>query len=484
MRRLEPSSAHAIVTDPPAGIGFMGRAWDSKRGYQPRTERGAEVAPVLGGLGLEAWAAGFVVFMVDAFTEVRRVAKPGAHCVAWALPRTADLSTLALRLAGWEIRDSVIHLFGGGFPKSHSVSKMIDKRRPEDPRLRMVCRWIRSVMESRGVSSRTVAARFGFDPRMADHWAARDTDSQPSTPRLDQVADLFDVLGVTEPPASITNAIFALNDAKGTPGPLWWERQSSRTPERMIAFHPGEDRPTRAGNPSRDIAASEEAARWDGWGTALSPGHEQWLLARKPLGGTVAECALEHGTGGLNIAASLTRTEDSGPLTATIDGRVLGDHPPERPRNGRWPKNAVLSCAVGCVGRRHSPGCPVRELEAQHSDAPAFYPRFAFVPKASDRGVPGRPDLTNAHPTHKSVQLMRWLLRLITPPGGIVLDPFMGSGTTGVACVAERVGFVGIEASPEHHEVATARIWGAVGSPEAAARANEHAGAGHQLGLL
>jgi DNA modification methylase len=188
---------------------------------------------------------------------------------------------------------------------------------------------------------------------------------------------------------------------------------------------------------------------------------------------------------------------------------------------GRWPKNAVLSCALACEGDRHSPGCPRRMLDEMsghqvsgvavrhrgvsgdstvsfgarpegtpdvgHGDsggASRFFPTFGYFAKASDRSIPGRADIENTHPTHKNPDLMRWLVRLVTPPGGRVLDSFMGSGTTGVACAAVGVDFTGIEADPVNFEIARARILAAHGSPEYAAEANTHAPVGAQLGLL
>lgn len=282
--------------------------------------------------------------------------------------------------------------------------------------------------------------------------------------------------------------------------------------------------------------ATDDAKRWEGWGTALSPGHEQWILARAPLVGTVARNVLEYGTGAINIDACRTGTSKSVPaspsrktntaLAGAADGslrRATGEESGFDPNVGRWPKNALLSCSLACEGDRHTPWCPVGELDRQsgtlHSrgntapenkpgfgsahtygdgagvmkfygshdqvgGASRFFPRFGYHPKASDRTIAGRPDLTNKHPTHKSPELMRWLVRLITPPGGVVLDDFMGSGTTGVAAIAEGCRFIGIEREQEHFEVARARVLAAVGSPEFAAEANAAAPVGAQLGLL
>jgi DNA modification methylase len=441
LETLPAVSIDAIVHDPPAGIAFMGKAWDDKRGYAPRTDRGRQVLDALTVLGLEGWAAGFVVFMVEVNIAERRVVKPGAHSLTWALPRTADLTTLALRLAGWEIRDSLVHMFGGGFPKSLDVSKAIDK--------------------THGAEREVIG-------RNPNH---RDPDTDHHERWNDAVLD-----------------------------------------------------------PNITAPATDDAKRWDGWGTALSPGHEQWILARAPLVGTVARNVLEHGTAAINIDAC--RTPTVGPHGGNNSPGTLPESPEtygsglggivSPPHDlGRWPKNAMLSCSLSCEVDRHTPWCPVGELDRQSGyqrdgvavrrhgvsgdsavsfgaravgsadaghggsvGASRYFPRFRYEPKASDRSIPGREDMTNKHPTHKSVELMRWLVRLISPPGGVVLDDFMGSGPTGVACVAEGVGFIGMERDLDSFETARGRIMGATGSPEYAAEANAAKPVGAQLGLL
>lgn len=421
LAELEPDSVDAIVQDPPAGIGFMGRSWDSHSSYEPRTERGKAIAEALDMLALAPWERGFV----------------GAHALTWALPRTADLTTLALRLAGWEVRDVIVHLFGQGFPKSHDVSKAIDK----------LAGAAREVVGSGPYASRRV-----------------------------------------NPNGGTTTSAFA-HDGHIITAP-----------------------------------ATDDAKTWQGWGTALSPGHEHWVLARKPLAGTVARNVLAHGTGGINVDGCRSTLEKSARLDAvqhcqtgnegrTVTGNKPGHVQPTYNTAGRWPKNALLSCSLACSGDDHVPWCPVAELDRQsghtasptktgrgaggqrgvyspraaqgtvpaHGDsggASRFFPRFGYHAKASDRSVPGRDDIENKHPTHKHPELMRWLVRLITPPGGTVLDPFMGSGTTGVAAMREGVRFVGIEREREHFDVADARISAEVG------KRNDADAQPEQLGLL
>lgn len=201
--------------------------------------------------------------------------------------------------------------------------------------------------------------------------------------------------------------------------------------------------------------ATPEAAAWAGWGTALKPAYEPILLARKPLDGTVAANVLAHGTGGINVDAC--RVGDSGGGVRCTnrgpDGKCLGHKnagqstsgetfhglKPEGPM-GRWPANVILD-----------------------DDGPEEWRRYFYCAKASrsEREAGLQADdgkRANTHPTVKPVALMRWLVRLVTPPGGLVLDPFCGSGSTGVACVYEGVRFLGLELDAGYAEIARARI--------------------------
>jgi DNA modification methylase len=232
---------------------------------------------------------------------------------------------------------------------------------------------------------------------------------------------------------------------------------------------------------------------WDGWGTALKPAHEPIVLARKPLDGTVAENVQEHGTGALNIDGCRVGTNDKIRITANnnIRGNAYASDTSDRHRDttyvpspeGRWPANLILDEAAGEM------------LDAQTSDGAS---RFFYCPKTSkaerNAGLEGfekkqiagkgnglartcatcgasvlegcdcpdrtyeNPTKANHHPTVKPIALMRWLVRLVTPPGGTVLDPFTGSGSTGCAAVLEDFDFVGIEKDREYVEIASARM--------------------------
>jgi DNA modification methylase len=224
-------------------------------------------------------------------------------------------------------------------------------------------------------------------------------------------------------------------------------------------------------------APATAAAAWNGWGTALKPAHEPIVLARKPLAGTVAANVLAHGTGALNIDASRIATEDDlnggaysasdrkNPFFKSLDG-AAGEF--SRPA-GRWPANVLLDedAAAGQDWAHFfyvaKPGRKERDLGCAHLPAKT-------AGEATDReeGTQGLENpragagrtggAKNYHPTVKPIQLMRYLVRLVTPPGGMVLDPFVGSGTTGIAALQEGMKFVGIERESEYLRIADARI--------------------------
>jgi site-specific DNA-methyltransferase (adenine-specific) len=239
--------------------------------------------------------------------------------------------------------------------------------------------------------------------------------------------------------------------------------------------------------------ATDSAHKWIGWGTALKPAHEPIVVARKPLEGTVAENVLKHGTGAINIdgcRVSFVSDEDRHESTAKNQhedfgtkptNTVYGDYSMVQPSNynppGRWPANFI-----------HDGSGEVLELFPNDSTISAA--RFFYCAKASrgerDAGCDALDHLSagqctnrqdgsaglnspragagctsgarNNHPTVKPIALMRYLVRLVTPPGGLVLDPFTGSGTTGVAALREGMAFVGCEQSEDYIKIATARL--------------------------
>lgn len=215
---------------------------------------------------------------------------------------------------------------------------------------------------------------------------------------------------------------------------------------------------------------------WEGWGTALKPAYEPICLARKPLGGTVANNVLEYGTGAINIDGCRISGEPI-PVNRLESWSGFGqvkqpEYEQEMNTKGRWPANVILDKDTAVMLDQQS-----RNLGGAS--------RFFYVAKASrgerNAGLEGLPanhmpvdfigsgvggngikyqvsPTKNPHPTVKPITLMRYLCKLITPPGGIVVDPFMGSGSTGCAAVLEGFNFIGMDLDPEYVDIAQRRI--------------------------
>jgi len=403
---LLPSDFYdSCVTDPPAGIGFMNKEWDKAKG------------------GRDSWIA----WMAEVMKEVKRTLKPGAHALVWALPRTSHWTATALEDAGFEIRDIVNHLFGTGFPKSLDVSKAIDKMKGAE----------RDVIGQKNI---------GLGNRRG-------------------------------------NGFRHAGDGEGVPVTL---------------------------------PATEDAARWQGWGTALKPAVEHWILCRKPLSETsVAGNVIEHGTGALNIDGCRIETGES--LSSgrhiqaarTYPSGYKDTHRTEYQQSslGRWPANLILddytaelldeqsgqlTSGTGAVKRVTSAGYQsnaygkesraIGTPNVEYGDTGGAS-RYFYVAKPSraerNEGLEDRSRVNvndgrktsidnpfqrgdtprqNTHPTVKPIELMRYLVRLVTPEGGTVLDPFMGSGTTGIACEIEARNFVGIELDETYCDIAVKRM--------------------------
>ena len=447
LRTLPDASVDAVVTDPPYGLAFMGKRWDCD---VPTTE---------------VWA------------ECLRVLKPGGHLLAFAGTRTQHRMAVRIEDAGFEIRDMIAWVYGSGFPKSLDVSKAIDRmdasEEQERRRLRFTA-WVRST----GATSRQIDE--ATDTNMGGHYTT--AASQPAIMTREHLEQCRHLLGDV---------------------PEWVEREadirsveSRNMAEREVVGQHVSTAPgcnMRVGMTGCDYdgvgsitaPATPEAQRWAGWGTALKPALEPITMARKPLDGTVAANVLAHGTGGLNVDGCRVGTEPSpfverrkgGPLqresgTWANDRRSPETYAMERPGEqlGRWPANLITDGSdevVGLFPQQQSGANPTRRgglgYHGAAGQADCFSPRgtdtgsaarFFYTAKAS------RDDRSdgNTHPTVKPTDLMRYLCRLVTPPGGVVLDPFMGSGSTGKAAMLEGFGFIGIEREAAYHAIAGRRI--------------------------
>jgi len=454
---LPPSSVDAVVTDPPYNLAFMGKSWDSVGGPAAFAE------------WCRLWTA-----------ECLRVLKPGGHLLAFGGTRTYHRMVCGIEDAGFEIRDSVTWLYAQGFPKSLDVSKAIDRHQLGELRRAKLMHFV----QHRGANAQWLVNLGVADGRSFKDWTTE--DHAPSEQNWVLVRD---ALGVTP------------EEEQAFEREVLVKKRSGRTAGMQLLGPSG----ISGGTYDVTAPATDAARQWDGWGTALKPASEPIVVARKPLFGTVAANVTEHGTGALNIDACRTGAEKrvnnaGGRSSLQRVSRVqqgYRDHVTtsvgaSSEVTGRWPTNVVLShaatpdgedaCADGCVD-----GCPVAELDAQsgittasapgsivrrrarvtdamagtlgHLDraevtygdtggASRFFPMFRYQAKAPTRERPKVDGV--AHSTVKPLALMRWLVRLVTPPGGTVLDPFAGSGTTLEACGLEGFGCIGIEREAEY----------------------------------
>jgi site-specific DNA-methyltransferase (adenine-specific) len=235
------------------------------------------------------------------------------------------------------------------------------------------------------------------------------------------------------------------------------------------------------GSKVNDKPITHEAEKWNGWGTALKPAFEPIVVARKPLIGTVAANVLEHGTGALNIDACRIGSEAvgwGGGGSKLYEGGLSTEGGEPRPALGRWPANIALDeTAAAMLDEQSGEGVSKRAPRGSGKSETATYgvwgladddtrghndtggaSRFFYTAKASrqDRNAGGLAD--NTHPTVKPTELMRWLIRLVTPPGGIILDPFGGSGSTGLAARAENTRCILIEREDEYLNIIRDRL--------------------------
>lgn len=445
LRSMPSDSVDSIVSDPPYELGFMGKRWDSTG----------------------------IAYDVTLWTECLRVLKPGGHLLAFGGSRTYHRLAVAIEDAGFEIRDCIMWLYGSGFPKSLAVDKAIDRQRHDREQIYQVTAWIRAMRDRAGLSNGDIDKAFGFHG-MAGHWTS--SASQPAVPTIDQIPPLLALFGMTldDVPDDVRTLIWTLNGRKGQPGEAWFQREVI-TEKRTDMFGEYEVEDVRRSgiankeeNVRHTIGASKSveiketapatplAQQWQGWGTALKPAHEPIVVARKPLQGTVADNVQAWGVGALNI-----------------DGcRVGGDA-------GRWPANIILDEEAaqmldeqsgGSVSTNTPRNCVKIDTffkgknlmdTARHSDSGGAS-RFFYVAKASkaerEAGLDISATRANHHPTVKPIALMRYLVRMVTPKGGIVLDPFMGSGTTGCAAMLEGMRFIGIDITLEYKDIAERRI--------------------------
>lgn len=553
----------AVVTDPPYGLGKEPDATELMKDW---IEKGYHEISGSGFMGKE-WDA-FVPQPVF-WKEVFRVLKHGGHVVAFYGTRTYDWGVMAMRFAGFEVRDCIQWIYGSGFPKSHNISKAIDKMPKAKSRILEFSELLKQKRKEIGLSISEADDLICNGSTMYNFIEGRNINGilkiyPPNKEHYEKIKMHFNIEGWDD---VVENNLQVVGLEEGNFG---FQADGERWTEK------------------REIKESttEQAKAWDGWGSALKPANEPIVLARKPLekGLSIAENVLKWGTGGINIDGCRIGIDKNDPnhrntkpsKSADTSMFNIGGINYGQNAQGRFPANLILTHHPECeckglkkvkaisggsgestmksgmgkngiygkyshdklgdnaggLGDENGeetvedwdchPDCPIKIMDEQsgineskrakrgngigngfhgskaeydtergHSDSGGAS-RFFYCAKASkserNKGLEGfdkkqsvgggggignylddvnsasgkygseKAPNKNFHPTVKPVKLMQYLVRMITPPNGKVLDPFCGSGTTGIACKIEGFEFVGMEQDPEYTKIAEARI--------------------------
>ena len=392
----EGKQIDSVVTDPPYHLTSIVERF-GKEGSAPAKDNysdGAYARTSRGFMGKE-WDGGDIAFRTDTWKLAYDLLKPGGYLLAFSASRNYHRMAVAIEDAGFEIRDQIMWIYGSGFPKSLNIGKAIDKRQGNE----------REVVGTR---------------------------------------------------------VSAFGDADGSEtddGRNLWGKESTK-----------------------EVELTKGNSEYEGWGTALKPAHEPIVMARKPLEGTNIDNVLKYGTGAINIDGCRVQFSDNDDprIEKKYRHNASPDFKPGSKKDNSSGKEQTLHDELGRY-----------PANLMHDGLQEEWARYFYCPKTSSAernrglddfdtkkmgmsgGAQSKGDgydkgqgiglnrvieRKNTHPTVKPQELMKYLCRLVTPKGGVVLDPFMGSGSTGMAAKDEGFDFIGIEKEEEYFEIASARI--------------------------
>jgi DNA modification methylase len=429
LKDFEDNYFDSVVTDPPYGLAFMGKKWD------------------------------YDVPEVELWKEVYRVLKPGGHILSFAGSRTYHRMAVNIEDAGFEIRDMLGWLYGSGFPKSHNIGKAVDKF---GGRIlgKEVGKIIKEKRKELGYSTIQLAEIGKFYGKKNHGGTVSNWETGNGNITPEQFNSLIKILNLKDNPIIENKRQFIKKDKN-------WGKKGNIP---LSAY--------------KDFDVTKGNSQWEGWGTALKPAHEPIVMARKPFNTSVAENVLTHGTGGINIdECRVGGKEGRFPANIIHDGseEVLEIFPDSKgvvrkptgkkildDENG-WNQNKMIDSTIrgfndkGTAARffycakasKAERNMGLDDFEGKYLD-----PQRKVGSKGGtnprNRGAESK--RKNYHPTVKPIKLMEYLVRLVTPKEGIVLEPFAGSGTTLIACKQQGFNYIGIEKEQEYCDIAEARL--------------------------
>jgi len=505
LKEIPDNSIDACVTDPPYGLTSIVKRFGKENSAPAQHGKDGSFARLSGGFMGKLWDGSGIEYNLDMWRDVLRVLKPGGHLLSFGGSRTYHRMACAIEDAGFEIRDQIMWVYGSGFPKSLDISKAIDKTIGRRTYFDEFRKELREIIKTKKITQQSIIEF--FDSEVVWHWFG---NSQPQIPSRKKWIELKEFLNLNDDLDRVYEKAereiigeredFVKRRCKKEPDSIWNKGKNFGS----LEFSQQQGIITAPSTPS--------AIQWQGYGTALKPAHEPIVLARKPLSEkTVAENVLKWGVGGINIDGCRVGTENISVHNAP-KGTFAGGEPERgsdtdtyRNHQGRFPANLihdgsqeVLELFPNCKGwakQKHSKfnpygGNALNKSETQRDGEHEGYndsgsaARFFYCAKASkaerNKGcetekeknkrpigeafgdgsaITGHSDRKgNNHPTVKPLALMKYLVTLVTREGQTVLDPFMGSGTTGVACKNLNRNFIGIELDGKYFEIAKKRI--------------------------
>ena len=446
LKVIEPNSIDSIVCDPPYELNFMNKGWDCSG----------------------------IAFKIDTWQKCFDVLKEGGYLLAFGGTRTFHRIACAIEDAGFEIRDTIMWLYGSGFPKSMDISKQIDKRNgKQNEDFTKFGNYVKQCREAKGYSKNDIDKIMGTNTACA-WWEGRiyKDDFIVQLPDKENYYKLKEILDMNND----FDYLIEWQEA---------EREVIGKKQKLESYqYKGNNVYQTNGDKEKitlDITmpSTDLAKQWQGWGTALKPSFEPIIIARKPFKGSLVDNVIEYGVGGINIDECRVETNDNlnggaySNNTKFLQNNVYGKYKKMKQEEykqpiGRFPANTILTydetpsderlryfyCAKASKKDRDE-GLDNQQKQKVNDG------RNTPIDNAFQRGETLR---KNTHPTVKPTNLMQYLIRLVTPNDGIILDPFNGSGSTGKAVMYENkehnknYKYIGIELTEEYLPISKARI--------------------------
>ena len=472
MKTIEDNSIDTIITDPPYNLASIVKRFGKENSAKAKYGKDGSFQRLSKGFMGKEWD-NEIAFQKETWEEVLRVAKPGATLLAFGGTRTYHRMTCAIEDAGWIIKDCIMWLYGSGFPKATDISKQIDKK----PKANFVTdfkKWLKDQINKSELKQKEINDLCGFTATSYGNYDANDYWYN-NLPNKEKWLKMKEILKLSNDwDWIIENNI----EARGSINPTGGLHSESIN----IKY---------SGKQLSDNPVSNEAKLWNGWKShGLKPAYEPILVAMKPNEGTYANNALKWGVSGLNIDGGRIPTDKKDPNIRVNPTKSNGldstfgigdiDYARGPDTQGRFPANIILDEEVakdeewkrffycpkasksernfGCEGLEKKdnldyeidPEHPYKSGHRNDNNANQLY-----------MGITGKPPTKqqNNHPTVKPLKLMEYLCTITkTPTGGIVLDPFAGSGTTCIAAKKTGRDFIGIEKDESYCEIANKRI--------------------------